>query len=176
MVEGLQLAGVSKKFGRNEALSLIDLSLPAGSFTAVIGPSGCGKSTLLRVISGLEFPDRGQVSLAGSSPEELRRQGKIGMSFQDSALLPWRTVCENIALPLQVLRRYHANERASIFALVDLVGLSGFGGGIGDGSDTPAARRAICLSRLDPEAPDEPRAGANMAERSTNDRASDPWN
>jgi NitT/TauT family transport system ATP-binding protein len=127
MVEGLQLAGVSKKFGRNEALSLIDLSLPAGSFTAVIGPSGCGKSTLLRIISGLEFPDRGRVSLAGSSPEELRRQGKIGMSFQDSALLPWRTVCENIALPLQILHRYHASERASILALVDLVGLSGFG-------------------------------------------------
>jgi len=48
------------------------------------------------------------------------------MSFQDSALLPWRTVSENIALPLQILHRYRANERARIAALVDLVGLSGF--------------------------------------------------
>ncbi len=126
MVEGFRLSSVSKTFGRHEVLRSIDLNLPPGGFTAVIGPSGCGKSTLLRIISGLQFPDGGQVSLAGSSPEQLRRRGMIGLSFQDSALLPWRTVSENIALPLQVLRRKLARERARISALVDLVGLSGF--------------------------------------------------
>ena len=125
-IEGFRLTGVSKTLGRNEALRSIDLSLSPGSFTALIGPSGCGKSTLLRIISGLQFPDWGHVSLAGSSPEELQRRGMIGFSFQDSALLPWRTVSENIALPLQVLRRNLAKERARISALVDLVGLSAF--------------------------------------------------
>jgi NitT/TauT family transport system ATP-binding protein len=126
MLKDLHLRGVSKSFGQSEILASIDLCLPTGSFTAVIGPSGCGKSTMLRVISGLENPDKGEISLAGSSPAELRRQGLIGMSFQDSALLPWRTVSQNIALPLEVLRRNVAGERARISALVDLVGLGGF--------------------------------------------------
>lgn len=126
IVEGVRLSGVSKTFGQQEVLKSIELDLPPGSFTALIGPSGCGKSTLLRIISGLQLPDEGQVSLAGSSPEELRQRGMIGLSFQDSALLPWRDVTENIALPLQVLRRNLASERARIGALVDLVGLSGF--------------------------------------------------
>jgi NitT/TauT family transport system ATP-binding protein len=126
MVEGFCVSGVSKCFGRFEVLRSIDLNLPPGSFTAVIGPSGCGKSTLLRIISGLQLPDEGKVSLAGSSPDELRRRGKIGVSFQDSALLPWRTVTDNIALPLQVLRRSLSKEQARIAALVELVGLSGF--------------------------------------------------
>jgi NitT/TauT family transport system ATP-binding protein len=126
IVEGVCLSGVSKTFGQHEVLRSIDLRLPPGSFTALIGPSGCGKSTLLRIISGLQLPDDGHVSLAGRSPEDLRQQGMIGLSFQDSALLPWRDVTENIALPLQVLRRNLAKERARIAALVDLVGLSGF--------------------------------------------------
>jgi NitT/TauT family transport system ATP-binding protein len=130
MSEGLSLKGVSKTFGRGErrltAVDNVTLNLAAGGFTAVIGPSGCGKSTLLRMIAGLESPDAGEIMLAGEPPDALRRQGRIGMSFQDSALLPWRTVSDNIALPLQVLRRDARKERPQIDALIRLVGLAGF--------------------------------------------------
>jgi NitT/TauT family transport system ATP-binding protein len=130
MSKDLSLSGLCKAFGRGErrvtAVDGVTLSLAAGSFTAVIGPSGCGKSTLLRMIAGLETPDAGEIMLAGESPDQLRRHGRIGMSFQDSALLPWRTVTDNIALPLQVLRRDVRTAQAQIAALIRLVGLAGF--------------------------------------------------
>jgi NitT/TauT family transport system ATP-binding protein len=128
--ESLSVEGVSKTFGRGErqvaAVEGVSLDLPTGGFTAIIGPSGCGKSTLLRMIAGLESPDAGAIMLAGKSPGQLRGEGRIGMSFQDSALLPWRSAFDNIALPLQVLKRDVNAERARIEALIHLVGLAGF--------------------------------------------------
>jgi NitT/TauT family transport system ATP-binding protein len=130
MAEDLRLKGVTKAFGRGarrtQVLADIDLTLAAGGFTSVIGPSGCGKSTLLRLIAGLDSPDAGSIALGSAEPDALRKSGHIGLSFQDSALLPWRTVAENIALPLQVLGRAGAVDRARIPALIDLVGLAGF--------------------------------------------------
>jgi NitT/TauT family transport system ATP-binding protein len=126
----LSLTAVSKGFGRGDrriaAVDGVTLDLESGSFTALIGPSGCGKSTLLRMIAGLESPDAGDIALAGEPPDALRRQGRIGMSFQDSALLPWRDVRDNIALPLQVLRRDLRAEQTRIADLIRLVGLEGF--------------------------------------------------
>jgi NitT/TauT family transport system ATP-binding protein len=106
------------------ALGGIDLACPAGSFTALIGPSGCGKSTLLRTALGLETPDEGRVLIGGESPLAVRARGELGVAFQDPALLPWRTVTQNVALPFDVLGRPH--DQARIAALVRLVGLSGF--------------------------------------------------
>ena len=126
MADGLCLNGVTKAFGRRDVIAPLDVTLPAGSFTAVIGPSGCGKSTLLRLIAGLQTQTAGTIALDGRSPDELRRKGQIGFSFQDSALLPWRSVKDNIALPLQVLRRSAVAERERIAGLVDLVGLAGY--------------------------------------------------
>jgi NitT/TauT family transport system ATP-binding protein len=130
MSNDLSISGVSKRFGSRgntvQAVENVSLRLPGQSFTAIIGPSGCGKSTLLRMIAGLETPDEGQIMLAGEAPNTLRRKGLIGMSFQDSALLPWRSVSDNIALPLQVLRRDLNAARGRISELIDLVGLTGF--------------------------------------------------
>ena len=106
------------------ALDHVSLDAPVGSFIALIGPSGCGKSTLLRLLAGLDVPDRGTIHLAGVTPEALRRAGRLGVAFQDPALLPWRSVRRNIALPFQVLKRKVDHERVD--ELIKLVGLTGF--------------------------------------------------
>ncbi len=111
---------------RVAALSNVSLHCEAGSFTALIGPSGCGKSTLLRIIAGLEAPNGGVVSMGGASPREKCRSGALGVAFQDPALLPWRTVRQNIALPLEVLGRSVREATDKIAGLIELVGLAGF--------------------------------------------------
>jgi NitT/TauT family transport system ATP-binding protein len=125
---GLHLAGVSKSFrlGRETVPALVDLALttPLGSFVTLLGPSGCGKSTVLRMIAGLEKPDAGTISVHGAPVEALRRDHKLGIAFQDAALLPWRSVVSNIRLPLEL--GHVAVDEAAIRDLVKLVGLSGF--------------------------------------------------
>jgi len=90
----------------------------------LIGPSGCGKSTLLRILAGLETLDGGTAEVGDETPTELRRRHEIGVAFQSSALLPWRTVRTNIRLSLEL-----AGMRTSgpiVEGLIDLVGLRGF--------------------------------------------------
>lgn len=105
-------------------LANITLTVPTGSFTAIVGPSGCGKSTLLAMIAGLERPDGGEIVI-----DERRVAGVrtgIGFLFQHDALLPWRTVWENIALGL-TLRRYPREEiRERVADWIARVGLRGF--------------------------------------------------
>lgn len=105
-----------------QALSDVNLTLQPNQFSCLVGPSGCGKSTLLRVLAGLLEPTVGEVRWSGL-PDGQRH---IGYVFQDSNLMPWRTVQENITLPLEVsgvdknVRRQQSND------LIDLVGLTGF--------------------------------------------------
>jgi NitT/TauT family transport system ATP-binding protein len=126
----LKLTGVHRTFkveGRDvPALRDVSLVCEHGSFTALIGPSGCGKSTLLKIIAGLDRLDQGVVSIGGVAPIEKCRQGALGVAFQDAALLPWRTVRQNIALPLQVLGRSLSDHASRIDELIELVGLKGF--------------------------------------------------
>ncbi len=128
--DDINVAGVTRTFTVETrdifALREVSLVCAAGSFTALIGPSGCGKSTLLRIIAGLERPDAGAVQIGGATPAEKCRTGSLGVAFQDAALLPWRTVRQNIALPLQVLGRDTPGARDLIDRLIDLVGLKGF--------------------------------------------------
>ena len=128
MTDDIRVSGVSRTFnvGARAVAALREVSLlcAAGSFTALIGASGCGKSTLLRIIAGLERPDAGTVSIGGASPREKCRAGALGVAFQDPALLPWRTVRQNIALPLQILER--PVDREELDRLIRLVGLEGF--------------------------------------------------
>lgn len=107
------------------ALNGVSLVCPSGSFTALIGPSGCGKSTLLRLIAGLDQPDSGSLSIGGNSVLSMQHEGKLGIAFQDPALLPWRTVHENIRLPLEI-RSQDANGLLRIQKLIELVGLQAF--------------------------------------------------
>ncbi|MGY1601721.1 ABC transporter ATP-binding protein [Geodermatophilus sp. SYSU D00815] len=125
---GLLLDDVVKTFPlRGEtvtALDHVDLEVAEGSLVALVGPSGCGKSTALRILGGLEGCTSGRALVAGEHPDVARRKHAISIAFQDSALLPWRTVEENLRLPLQItgLRRSAAELRD----LLALVGLSGF--------------------------------------------------
>lgn len=127
---GITINHVSRSFkGRGavvQALSDVSLACPEGSFTALIGPSGCGKSTILRLALGLDAPDTGDVMISGMTPFKAARSGKTGVAFQDAALMPWRTVEDNIMLPLDVLGHKRADYLAEVAKLVDLVGLNGF--------------------------------------------------
>ena len=127
---GIRLEGISRIFEargkRTEALKDVSLSTEPGSFTALIGPSGCGKSTILRLCLGLDMPDAGTLTVDGLVPTEATKQGLTGVAFQDAALLPWRNVEANIALPLDVLGRKLSDYRPRIAELIRLVGLEGF--------------------------------------------------
>ena len=92
--------GFATPDGTLRALDGVSLRVPAGSFTVVIGPNGCGKSTLLRVIGGLLEPNAGSVTVGGSAPRA--GDGRVGLAFQQPRLVPWRTLLENVALPLEL--------------------------------------------------------------------------
>jgi NitT/TauT family transport system ATP-binding protein len=125
---GLSTVGLSKTFaprgGTVTALDEVSIRTEAGSFVALIGPSGCGKSTLLRMFAGLDEPSSGDISVLGASPHTVQARHSIGVAFQESALLPWRSVESNIALPLQVAGK--PVDRKAIAELISLTGLTGF--------------------------------------------------
>ncbi|MCF3937203.1 ABC transporter ATP-binding protein [Gordonia sp. Z-3] len=129
---GINISGLTKTFstralrGSSTVTALDDVSIatPEGSFLSLLGPSGCGKSTVLRILAGLEEPTAGTALMNGQSPTDLQRNHELGIAFQDSALLPWRSVEANIKLPLQVSRMSVDDDLVA--DLIELVGLSGF--------------------------------------------------
>ena len=125
---GVQITGLTKVFamrGRSvTALQDADLHTERGTFLSLLGPSGCGKSTILRILAGLEQPTSGSLKVDGKSPEELRRGSELGIAFQDSALLPWRSVLSNIRLPFEVAGQ--KVDETYVREMIALVGLEGF--------------------------------------------------
>jgi NitT/TauT family transport system ATP-binding protein len=124
-----QLDDVHKSFrlGKEatvDALAGFSLDLRRSEFVAIIGPSGCGKSTALRLLAGLDEPDLGTVRLLGRSPPDVVREGRLGVAFQEHALLPWLSTWGNVALPFKITGR--REDRAQVARLLDLVGLIGF--------------------------------------------------
>jgi NitT/TauT family transport system ATP-binding protein len=124
----IRLTGVSRTFdgraGRVEALRGIDLDVAEGEFVAVLGRSGCGKSTLLRMIAGLIPASAGQITVAGTPVTRPRRD--IAMLFQRPALLPWRSVLDNVLLPVEIFGWSRAKYRDRARELLELAGLAGF--------------------------------------------------
>jgi NitT/TauT family transport system ATP-binding protein len=112
--------------GPVHALKDITLDIAEGEFISLIGPSGCGKTTLLRVIADLESPTGGSVTVNGMTPEQARLKRAYGYVFQQAALLPWRTIEDNIALPLEVMGLDQKSRADRISKNLELVNLSGF--------------------------------------------------
>ncbi|CAN7144823.1 MULTISPECIES: ABC transporter ATP-binding protein [Brucella] len=113
--------------GPVHALSDINLAIQRGEFVSFIGPSGCGKTTLMRVVADLEQPTSGSVTVNGKTPEQARLDRSYGYVFQAAALFPWRTIEDNISLPLEVMGYSAADRKARIEKNLALVNLSGFG-------------------------------------------------
>jgi NitT/TauT family transport system ATP-binding protein len=116
----------------------IDLDVEAGSITAVMGPSGSGKSTLLALAAGLIIPDAGEVH---------RRSTRLGMVFQDPALLPWRTALDNVAFPLIALGQHKRERRERARAMLANVGLSGDDAGKYPRQLSGGMRQRVALAR-----------------------------
>ena len=124
----IEIRHLSKRFGAGEdavlALRDLDVSIDKGSFVCVVGPSGCGKSTLLRIVAGLLPGSDGSVVMDGQIVQGTRRD--IGVVFQSSILLPWRTILENVLLPAEVLGLDPTVARDRAMSLLRMVRLEGF--------------------------------------------------
>src|SRR3989442_8959693 len=121
------VSAVSKVFPTGlEALRAVSVDIHPGEFVSFVGPSGCGKSTLLKLIGGLLEPSTGEITVGGRKVSGPRRD--VGVMFQTSVLFPWRTVLENVLLPIEVfgLERAAAMDKAR--GILRLGGLHGRGG------------------------------------------------
>jgi NitT/TauT family transport system ATP-binding protein len=125
---GITLSGVSKTYrsrdGDVPSLRPLDFLINTGEFFVVVGPSGCGKSTLLKMISGLLAPSTGEISVDGEPVTQ--PHGNVGIVFQNSLLLPWRNILNNVMLPIDMKRLSRDKYLPRARALLKLVGLEGF--------------------------------------------------
>jgi ABC-type nitrate/sulfonate/bicarbonate transport system ATPase subunit len=123
-VETIVLREVAKEFilpngDRLKVLDRINFEIVGGTFNSIVGPSGCGKSTLLGLIAGLDTPTSGQISLGATRP-------RVGFVFQQPRLLNWRTITNNVALPLEETSMPKAEREERARKYLKLVGLQGY--------------------------------------------------
>jgi NitT/TauT family transport system ATP-binding protein len=128
----IDLVGVGKTFesraGTTVALRDVTLCVEPGEFISIIGPSGCGKSTLLRIVGDLVEPSVGTVRVNGKTARQARLDRDYGIVFQTPVLYDWRTVVDNVRLPLELAGRSRTERDDRPRALLRLVGLEAFGG------------------------------------------------
>jgi NitT/TauT family transport system ATP-binding protein len=125
----VRIAGLQKIYKTRDgndihALKDIDLDIRDAEFISIVGPSGCGKTTLLKILAGILSRTAGDVTMAGRRLSGPSRE--LGVVFQAPVLLPWRTVLQNVMVPIQVQRRDRAIFEARARALIAMVGLTGF--------------------------------------------------
>src|SRR5271154_3395755 len=125
----VEVAEVSKVYRNGtteavEAVSSVTFSVPRGQFVAILGPSGCGKSTLLMMVGGLEPVTTGHIAVDGSAMTGPRTS--IGVMFQDSTLLPWKSALDNVLFPIRILKRPVDAYRDAARQLLERVGLDDF--------------------------------------------------
>jgi NitT/TauT family transport system ATP-binding protein len=125
VVSDLEKTYTTKGRALVKALGGISLRVDHGEFVTIVGQSGCGKTTLLKILAGLLVRSGGAVTLRGEPVDGPRRD--IGVVFQDPVLLPWRTVLDNVMLPVDVLKLDRAQYGKRASELIELVGLGGFG-------------------------------------------------
>lgn len=127
----IQLRNVNMSYTDNDGnekviLNNINLDIHKGEFISLLGSSGCGKTTLLRIIADLIKPISGEVNVGGLSAEEARKKHKYGMVFQSPVLYEWRTVRENIALPLEILKKPRKEIKEIVDKQLKIVDLEGY--------------------------------------------------
>ncbi|MEO8611226.1 MAG: ABC transporter ATP-binding protein [Chloroflexota bacterium] len=110
--------------GTLPALDPLNFTIRPGEFVCLVGPSGCGKSTLIRILAGLQHPTTGVVLL--DEQPILEPSAQVGLMFQDSNLMPWRTVLDNIALPLELAGVTQAERYQTVRNLLPTLGLTEF--------------------------------------------------
>ncbi len=121
----IRLCGIARHWATATALEEIDITVPAGSFAALLGPSGCGKSTLLRIVAGLEQASTGQVMIGGQDVTQHPADKRdLAMVFQSYALFPHLSVAENITFGLRIRHVARNERRARLEKVADLLGLS----------------------------------------------------
>ena len=124
---GIALEGVSKRFGKHEAVRDVSLSIREGEFFSLLGPSGCGKTTTLRMIAGFEMPDAGRIYLQGEDVTALfSNRRPVNMVFQQYALFPHMSIYDNVAFGLKVKkvpRSEHVGRVSEMLRIVELEGL-----------------------------------------------------
>lgn len=121
------LCNVTKSYLTNDdgfiwALDNITFSVNKGEFLAIVGPSGCGKSTLIKLIGDIIEPTDGIIRIDNKNPHEARMKGLFSVVFQNSVLLPWRNVINNVKLPLEIMNK----ETRNPYELIEMVGLKGY--------------------------------------------------
>ncbi len=126
----VRVRGVDRTFdtgtGEVHALQGIDMRVAPGEFVSLIGPSGCGKSTLLRLVADLDQPTAGSVEVFGKPAGRARLDQDYGIAFQQAGLLPWRTVADNVALPLVLHHVPRAERQKRVAELLEMVSLTEF--------------------------------------------------
>jgi spermidine/putrescine transport system ATP-binding protein len=119
---GLEIRGLTKRYGTFTAVDAIDLSVAEGSFFALLGPSGCGKTTTLRMVAGLEDPTAGAIYISGNDVSRRRPyQRPVNTVFQNYALFPHLSIFENVAFGLK--RRKVKDVRSPVMSMLELVEL-----------------------------------------------------
>jgi iron(III) transport system ATP-binding protein len=133
---GLRIAGLTKTFGGGvKAIDNINLEVKPGELVSFLGPSGCGKTTTLNCIAGLEFPDKGSITVDDFVMTDIARnvvlqpeERKLGMVFQSYALWPHMTVADNVGFGLRIARSRPDEIKRRVASILDLVGLGQLGG------------------------------------------------
>lgn len=132
--KAIEVKKLTAKFEGNgkdlEVLNNINFKAPNGSFISVIGPSGCGKSTLFSLISGLPTKDecktKGKIRIYGKKPSTARKNREIGLILQKPTLLEWRTVSDNMKLPLEIMGYSKKKQNNEVKELLELLDLNDF--------------------------------------------------
>ncbi|HEY0992911.1 MAG TPA: ABC transporter ATP-binding protein [Kofleriaceae bacterium] len=125
----VRITGLVRRFASDaqhpvEVLAGIDLTVPESQFIALLGPSGCGKSTLLRLVAGLDTPDAGAVVVDDRPLRRREHPEALAFVFQAAHLLPWRTLINNVILPLELRGMPHAERRDRALHMLERVGLA----------------------------------------------------
>jgi NitT/TauT family transport system ATP-binding protein len=128
----ISISGLSKVFNQGKenrvyALENINLEVQSGEFISLLGPSGCGKSTLLRIIGDLTPPTSGTALVNGKPAAQARRDRDYGMAFQQATLYDWRTVTQNVQLPLEIMGYTRDKRETRAQEMLKLVQLEDFG-------------------------------------------------